>query len=64
MVLHPWDLTLAGLRQKVDGLLPFRDLDGHEPLVAFLEAASRGYRRNARPEFFGSARPDSSGIKT
>lgn len=50
LVLHPEDLTLALIRQKVAGLLPLRNLDGHEPLIAYLEAVSRAYRRKARKD--------------
>ncbi|MCL5046222.1 MAG: helix-turn-helix domain-containing protein [Actinobacteria bacterium] len=48
VVIHPEDLTLEVMRQKVDGLLPLRNLDGHEPLIACLESVSRAYRRKAR----------------
>lgn len=48
VVVHPEDLTLEVMRQKVDGLLPLRNLDGHEPLIAYLESVSRAYRRKAR----------------
>ncbi len=44
-VIHPEDLTLAGMRQKVGNLLPARDLTGHDLLIGFLEAESRDYRR-------------------
>jgi len=47
-VIHPEDLTLARMRQKVQGHLPLRDLRGHEAEVASLEKMSRGYRRKAR----------------
>lgn len=50
LVLHPEDLTLALIRQKVAGLLPLRNLNGHEPLIAYLESVSRAYRRKARQE--------------
>lgn len=52
-VVHPEDLTLAGMCQKVQGLLPLRQLDGHELAIAYLEQVSRAYRRKAR-------RPDRS----
>lgn len=45
IVLLPEDLSLSGIRSKVDGLLPLRDLSEHQPLVGFLESVARGYRR-------------------
>lgn len=48
IVIHPEDLTLETMRQKVNGRLPLRDLTGHQPLVDFLEGVSRRYRRAAR----------------
>ncbi len=42
------DLTLAGMRQKVEGVLPLRDLRGRELLIDRLETASEPYRRRAR----------------
>lgn len=57
VVLHPDDLFLEVLRKKVDGLLPLRELDGGEPVIACLEAVSCAYRKqvrrrgaNAKPE--------------
>ena len=47
-VIHPEDLTLERMRQKVKGHLPLRDLAGHEAVVAYLEKTSRDYRRKAR----------------
>lgn len=47
VVLHPEDLTLANIRRKIAGLLPLRHLEGYEPLITFLESASRDYRRKA-----------------
>jgi hypothetical protein len=44
----PTDLTLKRMLAKVGSLLPLRRLDGHELLIACLEANSRTYRRNAR----------------
>ncbi len=49
ITLHAEELTLDRIRQAVDGLLPLRDLAGHEDLIAFLEDAARTYRRRARP---------------
>lgn len=48
-VVHAEDLTLQGIRQKVEGLLPLRNLDGLEPLIAYLEKVSRAYRRKTPP---------------
>ena len=45
VIIHPEDLTLKGMRQKVGDLLPLRDLAGFELLIDFLEAESRNYRR-------------------
>ncbi len=39
------DLSLEGMKAKIGSLLPLRDLAGHEPLVDYLEAASKNYRR-------------------
>ncbi len=46
--IHAEDLTLETMRRKAGAVLPLRDLSGHEPLVAFLEAVARRYRRAAR----------------
>ena len=48
ITVHPGDLTLQGMLKKTAGLLPLRPLKGHQPLLTFLEAVSRGYRRHAR----------------
>lgn len=48
VVLYPTDLHLAMMRQKVDGLLPLRDLKGQDRVVTYLEAVSRAYRKDAR----------------
>lgn len=48
VVIHPEDLALATMRQKIGQILPLRDLRGHEPLIAFLESVSRRYRRAAK----------------
>lgn len=48
VVVHPEDLTLEGMRRKVDNRLPLRKLEGHEPLISFLKSVSRGYRRRSR----------------
>lgn len=47
VVIHPEDLSLEGMQQKLGHLLPLRDLKGHEPLIAHLEKVSRRYRRSA-----------------
>jgi hypothetical protein len=43
------DLSLESMRQKVTTLLPLRRLDGHGPLIDFLEDEARAYRRRAGP---------------
>lgn len=40
------DLSVDAIRRKVEGLLPLRDLTGHELLLSYLETAGRGYRRS------------------
>lgn len=47
VVIHPENLTLKEMRQKVDNLLPPRDLTGYDLLIDFLESESRAYRRLA-----------------
>ena len=46
-VVHPEDLSLEGMQAIVGSLLPLRNLAGHEPLIAFLGAVGRRYRRTA-----------------
>lgn len=48
VVIHPEDLRLETVQQKVGQLLPIRDLNGHELLVAFLQSVSRRYRLAAK----------------
>lgn len=48
VVIHPEDLALESMRQKIGHLLPLRDLNGHEQLIAFLESISRRYRLAAK----------------
>lgn len=48
VILHAEDLSVATLQQRLAGLLPLRDLDGHEPLVAYLNAEGRRYQRKAK----------------
>lgn len=45
VVVHPEDLTVAVMRQKVANLMPLRDLTLFELLVEYLESESRLYRR-------------------
>ncbi len=45
VVIHPENLTLKGMRQKVENLLPPRNQTGYDLLIDFLESESRGYRR-------------------
>lgn len=47
-VVHAEDLSLAGMRAKVAGRLPLRDLAGHEAVINYLEKVSRSYRRSVR----------------
>jgi len=42
------DLTLGKMVQKVEGLLPLRNLTRHQKLIDYLEQVSRAYRRKAR----------------
>lgn len=48
VVIHPSDLSLRVMQEKVGQLLPLRDLRDHAALIDFLEAVSRRYRRAAR----------------
>lgn len=48
IVVHPQDLTLAGMRRKIGSSLPVRDEAGHEPWAGFLESVARRYRLAAR----------------
>jgi len=43
-VVQPDDLGLEGMRKKVGELLPLRRLQGHDRLIAYLDATSQGYR--------------------
>lgn len=45
ITLHAEDLSLRRLQDQIAGLLPLRSLDGHQPLIAYLESVSRRYRR-------------------
>ncbi|MFZ5826371.1 MAG: ArsR family transcriptional regulator [Bacillota bacterium] len=46
VIIHPEDLSLAGMQRHVGNLLPRRNLTGYELLVDYLEAESRSYRRS------------------
>lgn len=46
VIVHPQDLTLAGMLSKVRGLLPLRNLKGGEGLVRFLEKLSANYLKH------------------
>ncbi|MDB4894094.1 MAG: hypothetical protein JWN15_356, partial [Firmicutes bacterium] len=48
ILVHPEDLSLNALREKVPALLPQRDLAGAERLIANLERRSRSYREEAK----------------
>lgn len=48
LIIHPEDLTLESMRQRIGPLLPMRDLAGQEPLMEFLKSISRRYRAAAR----------------
>jgi hypothetical protein len=47
VVIHPGDLSLEAMRQKVASLLPLRNLEGHERLITYLEAVGQGYIRES-----------------
>lgn len=47
VVLHPEDLTFEGLRAKLEGLLPLRELHEEDPVVQYLTGVSRRYVRKA-----------------
>lgn len=46
IVLQAEDLTLDGMRAKIGGALPLRDLTGREALADYLNTASREFRIN------------------
>ncbi len=48
LAIHPEDLTLQVMQQKVGSRLPLRDLRGHDLLINYLESVSRSYRQAAR----------------
>ena len=47
VVVHSQDLSLKGMLEKVEHLLPLRDLRRDAPAVRFLESVSRAYREPA-----------------
>ncbi|MDB4898147.1 MAG: hypothetical protein JWN15_4409 [Firmicutes bacterium] len=47
IILRRRDLTLATIREKVNGVLPLKDLDPSDPVVAHLEQLSLAYRTNS-----------------
>jgi hypothetical protein len=50
VVVHPEDLTLQTMIQKVGAYLPLRDLRDRRPIIQYLEGLSRRYRWVARRE--------------
>lgn len=48
VIVHPEDLTLAAMQQKVATLLPRRDLTGYGELIDYLESESQAYRRSMK----------------
>lgn len=47
VVVHAEDLSLEGMRRKVEGLLPLRDLGSFGRTIRYLEDVARRYRRAA-----------------
>src|SRR5690606_20499667 len=47
VVVHAEDLSLEGMRRKVEGLLPLRDLGSFDRTIRYLEDVARRYRRAA-----------------
>lgn len=47
-IVHPEDLSLTAMKEKIDTLLPLRDLRFEGPRIAHLESVARSYRRAAR----------------
>lgn len=47
VVVHGEDLSLNRMREKVPTCLPLRELDGHQPLIDYLEMLGRGYRQKS-----------------
>jgi hypothetical protein len=50
VVIHPEDLTLRAIEQKIPGCLPRRNLEDMEPLVAALEELASEYRERTAEE--------------
>ncbi|MDF2626953.1 MAG: hypothetical protein K0R39_784 [Symbiobacteriaceae bacterium] len=50
VVVHAEDLSLAGMRAKVEGLLPLRNLKNHGQLAEYLEKVGRRYRAKVARE--------------
>ena len=50
IVIHPEDLSLKDMDQKIPGRLPRRDLEGMEPLMAALEELASEYRERTAEE--------------
>ena len=50
VVIHPEDLTLKKMIQKVRNLLPLRDLRRSNPIIRYLEKRAWLYRQTARRE--------------
>lgn len=46
-LIHPEDLSLEAMRQKVGTSLPLRDLANHTRLAGYLDRIGRRYRRAA-----------------
>jgi hypothetical protein len=49
-IIHPEDLRLKAIDQKIPGRLPRRNLEGMEPLVAALEEMASAYRERTAEE--------------
>lgn len=49
-IIHPQDLNLKAIDQKIPGRLPRRDLEGVEPLVAALEEIAAEHRERTAEE--------------
>lgn len=47
-IIHPEDLSLNAMKEKVGTHLPLRDLRHEGPRIAYLESIARTYRRAAR----------------
>lgn len=48
ITITPIDLTFYGIRKKVEGYLPLRQIDGEDPRVRFLQTACNRYIRKVR----------------